>query len=73
MLGFSYHHCAIHHVSPYGCSHFDVHQNNTEAYERSLAELSAIVWEWRMGGVYARVWMILQARNRTAPSMQQQK
>ncbi|MBS1808804.1 MAG: hypothetical protein JST84_11475 [Acidobacteria bacterium] len=60
--------CAIHTVSPYGCSHFDVHQSNAEADERSLAGLAAIAREWKAGGLYARLWTILHAMKREAPS-----
>lgn len=60
--------CAIHCVSPYGCSHFDVHQTNAEADERSLAGLAAIAREWKVGGTYARIWTILHAIKREAPS-----
>ncbi len=62
------HRCAIHAVSPYGCSHFDVHQSNVEADERSLAGLHAIAQEWNTNGVYARVWQILHAMKLRAPS-----
>jgi Fe-S-cluster containining protein len=65
--------CAIHAVSPYGCSHFDVHQSKAEADEKSIAGLKAIAWAWRTGGLYARLWMILQAMNRTAPNPLEQK
>jgi Fe-S-cluster containining protein len=65
--------CAIHRVSPYGCSHFDVHQSNAEADQRSLTGLAAIAQEWNTGGLYARIWMILQARNRTAPHAMEAK
>lgn len=60
--------CAIHAVSPYGCSHFDVHQSKTEADERSLRGLQAIAHEWKTGGLYARIWTILHAMKRDAPS-----
>jgi Fe-S-cluster containining protein len=60
--------CAIHSVSPYGCSHFDVHQSQAEADERSLTGLSAIAQEWKRGGLYAHIWTILHAMNRRAPS-----
>ncbi|MBL8207559.1 MAG: hypothetical protein JNM09_25225 [Blastocatellia bacterium] len=60
--------CAIHVVSPYGCSHFDVHQSNAEADERSLAGLSAIVREWVRGGLYARIWMVLHSTDLVALS-----
>ena len=60
--------CAIHAVSPYGCSHFDVHQSNAEADRRSIVGLKAIAQEWRAGGLYARVWTILHAMKRDAPS-----
>ena len=60
--------CAIHAVSPFGCSHFDVHQSKTEADERSLRGLHAIAHEWETGGLYARVWTILHAMKRDAPS-----
>lgn len=53
--------CAIHAVSPYGCSYFDVHQSNAEADERSLVGLYAIAREWNVGGLYARLWTILHA------------
>lgn len=61
-------HCAIHKVSPYGCSHFDVHQNQAEADERSLAGLAAIAQAWQTGGLYARLWFLLQAMKRKASS-----
>lgn len=61
-------HCAIHAVSPYGCSHFDVHQSQPEADARSLAGLQAIAREWKTGGLYARIWTILHEMKRHAPS-----
>lgn len=60
--------CAIHAVSPYGCSHFDMHQNEAEADKRSLIGLQAIAREWNAGGLYARLWMILHAMKRYAPA-----
>ena len=60
--------CSIHAVSPYGCSHFDVHQSHTEADTRSLAGLQAIAREWKTGGLYARLWTILHDMKRDAPS-----
>ncbi len=60
--------CALHAVSPFGCSHFDVHQSKTEADERSLRGLHAIAKEWKTGGLYARLWTILHAMKRDAPS-----
>ena len=60
--------CAIHAVSPYGCSHFDVHQSHTEADTRSLAGLQAIAREWKTGGLYARLWTILHEMKRVSPS-----
>jgi Fe-S-cluster containining protein len=60
--------CAIHAVSPYGCSHFDVHQSNAEADRRSIAGLKAIAREWAIGGLYARLWIILHEMKRVAPS-----
>ena len=65
------HRCAIHRVSPYGCSHFDVHQSMAEADERSLAGLAAIAQEWKAGGLYTRIWIMLHAMNRHALSPQQ--
>ena len=61
-------HCAIHAVSPYGCSHFDVHQSHTEADTRSVAGLQAIAREWKTGGLYARIWTILHEIKLDAPS-----
>jgi Fe-S-cluster containining protein len=58
--------CAVHRVSPYGCSHFDVHQSKAEADKRSMNGLHAIVNEWKRGGLYARVWAILHAMGRQA-------
>lgn len=63
--------CAIHAVSPFGCSHFDVHQSKMEADERSLIGLQAIAREWKAGGLYARLWRILHAMKRDAPAPQQ--
>ena len=60
--------CAIHAVSPYACRAFDVHQSNDEADRRSLAGLAAIAREWKVGGLYARLWTILHALQRKAPS-----
>lgn len=61
-------HCAIHAVSPYGCSHFDVHQSNSEADIRSIAGLQTIAHEWMIGGVYAKLWTILRSLKLVAPS-----
>lgn len=63
--------CAIHAVSPYGCSHFDVHQSNGEADERSLMGLSAIAREWNAGRLYAQLWAILHAIKRVTLTPQQ--
>jgi Fe-S-cluster containining protein len=60
--------CAIHAVSPYGCSHFDVHQSQNEADTRSRAGLKAIAQEWKTGGLYVRLWLILHDLKRVAPS-----
>jgi Fe-S-cluster containining protein len=65
--------CAIHAVSPYGCSHFDVHQSNAEADERSLVGLYAIAREWKASGLYARLWMSLHEMKQRAPAPQQAK
>lgn len=67
------HRCAIHAVSPYGCSHFDVHQSKAEADHRSIAGLKAIAREWAIGGLYTRIWTILHAMKLRAPSPMQSK
>ena len=46
--------CAIHAVSPFGCSHFDVHQSKTEADERRKSWLEdakayALAYQRRYG------------------------
>lgn len=58
--------CAIHAVSPFGCSHFDVHQSKAEADRRSMNGLHAILDVWQTGGLYARVWLILHEMGRQA-------
>jgi Fe-S-cluster containining protein len=65
--------CAIHTVSPYGCSHVDVHQSKAESDRRSMQGLHAIAREWNAGGLYARVWTILHAMKRDAPSPMEAK
>lgn len=60
--------CAIHAVSPYGCSHFDVHQSNAEADRRSITGLKAIAREWAIGGLYVQLWRALFSVGRLAAS-----
>ncbi|HZS06759.1 MAG TPA: hypothetical protein VFD58_18115 [Blastocatellia bacterium] len=51
--------CSIHAASPFGCAYFDCHQSRCESDRRSIAGLHAIAREWEVGGLYARVWMVL--------------
>lgn len=60
--------CAIHAVSPYGCSHFDVHQSKAEADSRSIEGLKAIAREWNKEEVYALIWITLHAKKLDALS-----
>src|SRR5574341_1443206 len=60
--------CAIHAVSPYACSRFDMHQSKQEADRRSSYGLQAIAHEWAAGGLYARIWVALHEAGLIAPS-----
>jgi Fe-S-cluster containining protein len=62
------HRCRIHSVSPYGCSHFDAHQTNEEADLRSSAGHYQVDLAWKNDHLYARLWLLLKALGRVAPS-----
>ena len=53
--------CAIHAVSPFGCSFFDAHQPDAEANRRSSRGLQEIARCWAAGGssVYTALWRLL--------------
>ena len=55
-------------VSPYGCSHFDAHQTNEEADLRSSAGHYQVDLAWKNDHLYARLWLLLNALGRVAPS-----
>jgi hypothetical protein len=60
--------CRIHSVSPYGCSHFDAHQTNEEADLGSSAGHYQVDLAWKNDRLYARLWLLLKALGRVAPS-----
>ena len=62
------HRCRIHSVSPYGCSHFDAHQTDEEANLRSSAGHYQVQLAWKNDHLYARLWLLLNALGRIAPS-----
>jgi Fe-S-cluster containining protein len=62
------HRCWIHSVSPYGCSHFDAHQTDEEANLRSSAGHYQVDLAWKNDHLYARLWLLLNALGRVAPS-----
>jgi len=55
-------------MSPYGCSHFDTHQTDEEADLRSGAGHYQVDLAWKNDHLYARLWMLLNALGRVAPS-----
>jgi Fe-S-cluster containining protein len=60
--------CAIHDVSPFGCSFFDVHQSKEESDHRSGYGLAQIDRAWRENHPYAQLWLLLRALSLTAPA-----
>lgn len=60
--------CRIHGVAPYGCSHFDAHQTDEEANRRSSAGHYHVDLAWKNDHLYARLWLLLNALGRVAPS-----
>jgi len=55
-------------VSPYGCSHFDARQTREEADLRSSAGHYQVDLAWKTYHLYARLWLLLKALGRVAPS-----
>src|SRR5262245_20669367 len=62
------HRCRIHNVSPYGCSHFDGRQTDEVADLRSSAGHYQVDLAWKNDHLYARLWLLLKALGRVAPS-----
>jgi Fe-S-cluster containining protein len=60
--------CSIHAQAPYSCAFFEAGQGQHEADARSLRGLRAIAHEWSTGGIYARLWMLLNSMGLVAPS-----
>src|SRR6266511_3572694 len=60
--------CSIHAQAPYSCAFFEAGQGQHEADARSLRGLRAIAREWSTGGIYARLWMLLNSMGLVAPS-----
>ena len=60
--------CTIHAFAPYGCSHFDMHQNQQEGDARSAAGLRAILNA--RGGAYYALWHYLLREGCTAAPLQ---
>jgi Fe-S-cluster containining protein len=60
--------CRIHSVSPFGCGYFDHHQTDEEAGRRSNAAYYQIDLAWKGNDLYARIWLLLKAVGRVAPS-----
>jgi hypothetical protein len=54
--------CQVHTVKGFGCAYFDCQQSRQEADARSLRGLHAIAQDWAMQGMYARLWLLLDAR-----------
>ena len=55
-------------IPPYGCSHFDAHQTKEEADLRSRAGHYQVDLAWKNYHLYARLWLLLKALSRVAPS-----
>lgn len=60
--------CSIHVDSCFGCAFFDMHQSREEADRRSSRGLRAIDRAWNTNHIYARLWLLLSAVGRIAPS-----
>jgi hypothetical protein len=60
--------CSIHADCGFGCAFFDMHQSQEEADRRSSRGLREIDRAWSTKQVYARVWLLLRAAGRVAPS-----
>ena len=54
--------CQVHAVSPFGCAFFSHAQSRAEADARSIRGLHAIAQDWTMDGIYAQLWLLLNAR-----------
>ncbi len=54
--------CQVHAVSPFGCAFFFCSQSRAEADTRSIHGLHAIAQDWAMDGMYAQLWLLLDAR-----------
>jgi Fe-S-cluster containining protein len=59
--------CTVHADAPFGCAFFDAHQNATEADQRSLRGLQAVMAAWTSGGAYAQLWVALHDAGLRAP------
>jgi len=55
-------------VFPYGCSHFDAHQTDEEAYLRSSAGHYQVDLAWKNDHLNARLCLLLKALGRVAPA-----
>lgn len=60
--------CSIHADAPFGCAFFSTTMNAEEANKASTAGLCAIMREWDCGGLYAKIWLQLDALCRRAKS-----
>lgn len=65
------HRCQVHAVKGYGCAYFDCHQSRAEADARSLQGLHAVAQDWAMHGMYAHLWLFLDAHGiRAVPPLE---
>lgn len=53
--------CQLHAVSPFGCAFFQCTQSKAEADARSLHGLQSVATDWMMHGIYAHLWLLLDA------------
>jgi len=63
--------CTLHAISPFGCSFFDCQQSKAEADARSVRGLQQIAQDWAMRGMYAHLWLFLDAHGiRAVPPLE---
>ena len=59
--------CSIHAVAPFGCAFADAHMSRQQAHRRMTPALIQVMRSAETGGLYSRLWQLLESEGRTAP------
>jgi hypothetical protein len=65
--------CQVHANAPFGCAFFDCHSQGQECSDLSRQGLMEIVKDFQTGGLYSRLWNLLQTEGLTVSPVEDRR